>query len=387
MTYEGNTQATARAFFYTKNQPYDTIHIRGERMGTSLTSIHIFGNTAPVDCGLSFRSFSPNWLTCIDNFSENTPDDSHKMAKIVSKQVNAPVLYFGVFDSERIWFCFFHNGRVVSRYSDDESVSNKKLSEIPSLVGYGDGYQKRLSSILGCSDVDLKIAMLEEYFGVSLLFSPELLDEPDMFFRERTDKLYRQYQASEKALTGKSAPISLKLIAEYPGKLFWDVFGAHETIKPHFFLYGYPSENLPEDCHRLTPVRFTGSSLEPSDFDTFGTDRMPQQHEDLRFEMQYGTPCKVRFSEACPPAYRGKTMTLPNGFYPEEFLPSGELLLQGNHRIFVVDHTFKIIAKLSIKGDIADVLGNYILTASGDSFCGYCYEPKAKIYIYAVIKR
>jgi len=356
-------------------------------MGISLTSIHIFGNTAPVDCDFSFRSFSPNWLTCVDDFTEKAPDHSYKKAKIISKQVDAPVLYFGVFDSEMIWFDFFLNGKVVARYSDEEFVSNKKLFDIPSLIGYDNGQKKRLSSLLSCSDIDTKIAMLEEYLGVCLLFLPELLDEPDMLLRERTDKLYLQYSAEEKALTGKSAPIHLDLVAEYPGKLFWDMFGKHETMKPHFFLHGYTSEVLSSEYHNLTPVRFTGNKLEVSTPDVFEQGRIVRKYEDPRFQMHYGTPCKVSFTEECPPDYRGKTMILPNGFYPVEFLPSGELLLQGNHRVYIADYTFKIIAKLSIKGDIADVLGNHILVTTGDSFCGYCYEPKAKIYIYEVVKK
>ena len=356
-------------------------------MGISLNSVHIFGNTSRVDCGHSFRSFSPNWITCIDDFSEKDPDYSYKLAKLISKQIDAPVLHFWVFDSEMIGFDFFINGRVVSRYSDDEFVSNKKLFDIPAMIGYGDGHKKQLSSILSCSDVDTKIAMLEEYFGVCLLFVPDFLDEPDTLLRERSDNLYQQYKMEEKALTGKAAPIGLDMIAEYPGKLFYDVFGNHATFKPHFFLYGYISDELSAKHSILTPVRFTGERIEEVSQDLFRQDRIPTRYIDSRFHMHYDTPCKVTFSEECPSEYRGKTMNLPNGFYPREFLSSGELLLEGTHRVLVVDRTLKIIAKLSIKGDIADVLSNYILTTTGDSFCGYCYEPKAKIYIYQIVRK
>lgn len=353
-------------------------------MGTSLSSIHIFGDSAPIDCGFSFRSFSPNWQTCIDDFSEKTPDHPYKAAKFISKHIDAPVLHFGVFDSEMIWFEFFLNGKVISRYSDDEFVSNKKLFDIPSLIGYGNGQKRRLSSILSCSDIDFKIEMLEEYLGVCLLYLPQISDDPAMFHRDRSDTLYRKYQAEEKALTGKAAPIHLSLIAEYPGKLFWDFFDRNhlQGIKPHCFLYGY----VHEDLRDLTPVRFTGRSLETSDLSTFSQNRIQRAHDDPRFKMHYGTTCKVTFSDECPPAYRGKTMTLPNGFYPESFTKNNELLLQGNHRIYVVDATLKIIAKLSIKGDIADIVDDCILTTTGDSFCGYCFEPKAKIYIYEIVR-
>ena len=80
-------------------------------------------------------------------------------------------------------------------------------------------------------------------------------------------------------------------------------------------------------------------------------------------------------------------MILPDGFYPMEFLPSGELLLMGNHRIYIADPTLKIIAKLTVKGDVADIVGNHILTTAGSSFWAYLYDPKAKIYIYEVVKR
>ena len=356
-------------------------------MGISLTSVHIFCNITPVDYNHSFRSFSPNWITCIDDFDESDANYSYTLAKTISKHVDAPVLHFGVFDSEMIWFEFFLNGRVVSRYSDDEFVSNKKLFDIPSLIGYGEGQKKRLSSILSCSDTDTKISMLEEYFGVCLLFHPEFMDEPYTLLRERTDKLYQLYKIEERALTGKTAPMALNLIAEYPGKLFFNVFGEFETLKPHFFLHGYTSDDLLTGYGGLTPVRFAGHKLEESTLDVFEQDRVPRQYNDPRFQIHYGTPCKVTFSEKCPIDYCGKTRTLPNGFSPEEFLPSGELLLSGNHRIFVANHTFKIIAKLPIKGEIADVLDNYILTTTGDSFCGYCYEPKAKIYIYKIVNK
>ena len=70
-------------------------------------------------------------------------------------------------------------------------------------------------------------------------------------------------------------------------------------------------------------------------------------------------------------------MALPAGAYPEAFLPTGELLILGEHRIYVVEPaTLKIVAKLPHKGDVADVVGNYILTTAGSSFYCYGYDPK-----------
>lgn len=357
-------------------------------MDTSLISFHIYGNTAPVDCDFSFRSFSPNWLSCVENLSEaeKNPDPLYlyKKFRAISRQVDAPVLQFYISDSKEISFTFIRNGKIAASYSDAEWEPNKKLFDIPSLIGYDNGQKRRLSSLLQCFDTDLRIKMLEEYFGVCLLIRPELLDKPNMLFRERSDKLYLQYYAKEKALTGKAAPMCLNPIAEYPGKLFGDAFGKVETVKPHFFLYGYTSEN----DYTPAPVRFTGSSLEASTFHEFEQDRIPCNHKDSRFQIDYyNTPDKITFSEECPADYRGKTMDRPRGLYPLDFLPSGELMLLKDHHIYIADHTLKIIAKLSIKGDIVDVLGSYILTTTGGSFWAYFYEPTAKINIYEVVRK
>ena len=294
------------------------------------------------------------------------------------------MLHFGIFDSEMIWFTFFCDGKVAAKYSDEEFSANKKLYDIPGLVGYGDGQKKRLSTILQCADVDLKVELLEEYLGVCLCYHPDLLDAPHMLFRDRSDACYQKHLEAEKRLTGKAAPMAAKLVAEYPGKLFWDFFalGLYQNAKPHCFLYGYEKDGSNE----LAPVRFVGSGFEAVSLAEFMVGRAQIPYMDPRFDLDYETPCKVTFSDECPAAYRGKVMTLPSGFYPEGFLSTGELLLQGNHRILIVDSTLKIIAKLSVKGDIADILDDYILTTTGDSFCGYCYEPKAKVYIYKIMK-
>lgn len=355
-------------------------------MGTSLSSIHIFGETPPAaKCGFTFRSFSPGWQTCTENFSQRDPDYPATAALLISIHTDDPVLHFEVFDSEMIMFEVLRKGKVAARYSDDECVTNKKMSDIPLLLGCDANQKKRLSSLLRCSDVDDTIAMLEEYFGVCLLYQPDVCDDPQLLHRVRSDALYRKYEAEEKAISGRAAPIQLRIIAEYPGKLFWDFFGRNhlQTVKPHCFLYGYSTP----DFQGLAPVRFTGSNLEPCNLSTFSQERIPSAHEDPRFITDYRTPYTVTFSGDCPEAYRGQTTKLPNGFYPIGFTSANELLLQGKHRIYVTDSRLKIIAKLSIRGDIADIVNDHILTTTGDSFCGYCFDPKAKLYIYEIFRK
>ena len=355
-------------------------------MGISLTGIHIYATEAPKVDGLSFSAFSPNWQTCVNDFSDHDFGYSCYKAKQISKQIDAAILYFGVLDSEKIWFEFFRKGKSVARYSDDFMPANKKIYDIPALVGYEDGTKRRLSNILACADVELKISMLEEYFGVCLLYTPELLNETDMLRRNRGDAIYLDYQSQEKKLTGKAAPITVKVVNEYPGKLFTNEFRKHETVKPHFYLHGFTADFDVGPSYRvLTPVQFTGAELMKSDFDTFESERIPYQPLDPRFILDYKTLCRVTFSDECPEEYRGRTMVLPNGYYPVEFLPTGELLLVGNRRIYVIDPAFKIIAKLSISENVTDVVGNFILTTTGGSFYAYCYEPNARIRIYEVV--
>ena len=350
-------------------------------MGLSLSSIHIFGDIAPANCGFSFKSFSPGRMTCVDDFSEKAPDYSYKAAKKISQETEFPVLLFDVFDSDMIEFDFFIGGKIVAGYSDYEYVSNKKLYDIPKMAGYEEGNKKRFSNILACSDTELKINMLEEFFGVCLLYDPELADSEDIFFRLKSEAVYNENIEAENAITGKQAPIKVRLISQYPGKIFNNRFGESRRTKPHFYLYGYTDKS---SGHILTPVEFTGKGLEPTGPDIYS---QQVQEVDQRFikDKNYYMTNKITFSDMCPGGYRGKTMTLPPGFYPFDFLPSGKFLIEGMNRIYIVDENMKIISKQSVKGEISDIIDNYILTTTGDSFCGYCYDPKAKVYIYEIV--
>lgn len=352
-------------------------------MGTTLSSIHIFSDTAPEGSGAAFRSFSPNWQTCTDDLSES---DARKIARSISRHTEAPVLCFSMFDSQQIEFEFFRGGKIVSAYSDEPFSSNKKLYDIPAMVGCPDGQKKRLSAILACADAELKTSMLEEFLGVCLLFDPEFLETGISFFRERCDDAFREYQQAEKALSGKAAPVELRLVNEYPGKLFWSHEWFPKTKKPHFFLHGFKTMEAEENDEPLVPVHFTGGRLEETDFDSFSRDLTPYDGSNPYYELRSLSPSKAAFTQACPPAYRGKEMPLPPGFYPLGFAKSGELLLSGGHRIIVVDESLKIIAKLSIKGEAADVTENYILTAIG-SFWINEYDPKSKIFIYELARK
>lgn len=349
-------------------------------MGTSLNSIHVFSDEAPEMGTAAFASFSEGWQTCI-----HVPEmlgEAEKLARCISRQTPAPVLCFSVFDSESIILHGYRQGKAVVKYTDDELIANKRLFDIPALFGLPEGQKRRLSAILGCSDTELKIAMLEEYLGVCLLYVPELEAAPEELRRERGDTIYRRFQQEERLLVGKSAPYELKMVATYPGKLFYNYFSDHDRhTKPHRYLYGFDTcESISGDGN-LRPVRFSGEALMDTHEDIW-INTPKKYSDDPRFAIAFGTPCRVTFTQECPPPYRGKIMTLPSGFYPQEFTQEMNLLLVGNHRIYVVDPSLKVIAKLSVKGDYCDMVGDCILTTTGESFFAYYFNPKQAVYIY-----
>ncbi len=345
-------------------------------MGTTFSSIHIFTGEKVKTNYCEFQSFSDGWQTCISDFSDKDPEYSLRVAKLISKQTSSPVLYFQIFDSDYIYFEFLQNGKIVARYSDDEFSTNKNLYGIPSLLGYGDGYKKRLSNILNCDDADEKTELLEEYFGVCLLPFPECFFDCTMLKRTKDDKLYNEFIEKEKAISGKNASIVLELIAEYKGKIFWDYFGSF-TQKEHCYLFGYENERA-----ELTPVRFCGERLEAISKEEFDQNSVLQKHNCDFCKIEYGTICYAIFNDLAPAAYANKKLKLPNHLCPLGFDTKNRLVLSGRGKICIVDEYMRIIAKSSIKGDCADMIGDFILTASGDSFCGYEYDPRATVRIY-----
>lgn len=342
-------------------------------MGTTFSSIHVYGKDVIEDASLKFRSFSDGWQTCITDLSEIDFNTVLKNVKRISKAIDAPVLWFFVNDSDYIDFVFYVKGKIAAKYS----IESKNLYGIPDLIGLGEGNKKRLSNILQVADIDEKIALLEEYFGVCLLPFPECFETPEILKRERGDRLYLEYTKKNKEILKAGASIAANVVAEYDGKLFAYVFGEHETVKEHCFLYGFKDDN-----DQLTPVRFCGGALEPITIEEFNKDRIPNQRQQDKFEIKYGGIFSVTFKDKSPEAYIGKTMKLPDGYCPFEFDSKGRLILVSDRRIAIVNENLEIIAKVSIKGDVDDMVGDYILTTTGGSFFAYMYEPKAKIRIY-----
>ena len=58
----------------------------------------------------------------------------------------------------------------------------------------------------------------------------------------------------------------------------------------------------------------------------------------------------------------------------------------GRGKIAIVDHSMKIIAKCSIEGNVVEVIGDYLLTDSGN-IGGYLYTLYATVRIYHLYKK
>ena len=355
-------------------------------MGTTFCGIHILSSKKIELSPYEFKSFSDGWQTCVTAFSDT--DSAIKAAKFFSKRISEPILFYCIFDSDYIYFELLQNGKCISRYCDGGYSSSKSLYSIPSALGYGEGYKKRLSNILNCGDSEEKTALLEEYFGVCLLPFPEFFSEPLFLKREKSDKIYREFIKQEKAITGKQAPISLELVKEYKGKIFFDYFNINKpyfTKKKHCYLLGY--ETPGSSSTSLTPVRFFGQDLEPISKEEFDQGRIPIDHNFDFCEIEYGTVDYAVFNDKAPLAYANKKMKLPKSFYPSGFDSRNRLILSGNGKICIVNDNLEIISKISVKGDCEDIVGDFILSATEGSFYAYEYNPKAKVRIYQLIEK
>ena len=352
-------------------------------MGTTASCIHIYGDFAAENIPFEFRSFSPGWYTCVEDFSGKLPDYAYKAAKFIAAKIENPVVYFSVRDSEAVFFEVLSGRKILARYSDDSLDANKKIYDIPALLGCGECGKRRLSAIFSCADTELKISLLEEYFGLALLYFPEA--EEAELAREKSDVLYREYVMGEKLLTGKRAPFKAEHVREYKGKIFLSEFGSRAMIEEHYYLLGFSEERESE----LWPVHFAGGELKAVDpsKETVRLGLERDRTNEKYFSAEYGTTVKVTFKDTCPEAYRGKTMPMPSGFYPAGFLGTGELIIAAGNKVYVADSTLKIISKLTVKGDVEELWCDHILTVVGNSFFYYGYEPNASIHIYKIEKR
>ena len=75
-------------------------------MGTTFSSIHIYSSYEVNDYP-NFYSFSAGWQTYMPQEEPEDPFAFRTLAKKISRTIDAPVLWFYIFDSELLLFEFY----------------------------------------------------------------------------------------------------------------------------------------------------------------------------------------------------------------------------------------------------------------------------------------
>ena len=65
-------------------------------MGTTASCIHIYGDFPKENIPFAFKSFSPGWYTCVEDFSGKWPEYPYKTARFIATKIENPVVYFSV---------------------------------------------------------------------------------------------------------------------------------------------------------------------------------------------------------------------------------------------------------------------------------------------------
>lgn len=358
-------------------------------MGITLISLHIFSDQS-IDPALGrFRSFSKGWQTMLLGEEEEKFADLHSFSRTLSKKMCAPVLTFFIFDSDEIALSIHDRGKQRVSFSTSRDGGNTGIFQIPGLVGYPEGYKRRISEILSCSDIDLLTELLEEFFGVALLVNEEIVQTyPDELERSRGEAKYLAFHKEEMRLRGKAAPIRAVLTQELPGKLFVSAFGDHErACPPAYYLFGYDTEDFRQEDFRM--VQFANGHLEEAYAEPI-TRAQRDFDVDSKFhvKMEFLPRTTVTFLDKCPDAFQGKTLVLPSGFYLFAF-DSKQRLVLTNYRnsIVYMNAEGKIIAKVSVKGEPVALIDDYLLTAGSTSFYAYVYSPQEYVRIYRLEDR
>ena len=362
-------------------------------MGTFASTVHVYTDSPlPNELG-SFSCFSEGWQTMLPRNEANFEQD-RKIARRLSKQLAAPVLWFWEFDSDEYGFVLFSDGKQKTVFSTESFSEPKGLYQLPPLIGYPTGNKQRLSKILSCADMECSIAMLEEYFGVCLEVFPELLETPEALKQTRSEDKYRAYLAEEKRFSGKNAPIGVELTEEIFGKVeHHPVFGDFSQPKAHIF-YLAQFHSYEERTSPLPAVEFRGGKLLPADeaaIRAAKTSIRGAGGKDSRFQKEYYPKRKVTFTDDAPAPFRGKVFTVfPRGYYPYDFDLSDRLILaNGRGGIAFMNADGEILSKCSLKGNLTDYRDGYFLTDSTPIFdpWGWGINPEGVLRIYRIVDR
>ena len=343
-------------------------------MAATYGSIHVLCDEPVSIAFYDFASWAPGWQTMIPTEANREmltdPEASARKAKAISKLLGKTVLWFFLFDEDVVSFALFSEGKTLAAHN--AFSSDKNISKIPALVGINESYRKRLSKILSCTDTDIQIKLLEEFFGVKLLLFPEMLEEDSACaVCGKGSALFEKYESENRAPTGKKSPIQVKRLFELEGVLsdsdwnnkYHQADGCLWVFQKHYWLYSWQKATGEEE----KPVCFRAGRLDfisDAEMLQLGTDQQYNEtrNKDPLYEQLF-FPNRILFSENAPEPYRGKTIRHPDGFYGLGFDGKGRFLLFNEASCFAwMDQDGKLLAKQNVKGHIIDHDGDFLLT-------------------------
>jgi len=195
-------------------------------MGTSLGNLHVYkGKQEEVKEALHQGEYvvadiSKEWTSVFCR--EFRDGDTEKAAKGLSKTLAEPILSFQYFDDDIISLVLFKEGRISAQfrmaYTGDPYLKNCRnfISEL----GFDTSQEKRLRTIFKCSDLERKVELLEEFFGVKLYLDIDFMQEAiSSFVLKRDNVLYLEYEKQLKELKKIKNITKAVLTQEINGKM------------------------------------------------------------------------------------------------------------------------------------------------------------------------
>lgn len=195
-------------------------------MGTTLANIHIYTENEIQVCELlsdnkyQVLSISKNWTSILyKGFIEKDPNI---VGRRLSKKISVPVLSFMYFDDDLMSLTLFNNGKTSAayylRYGYNPSLT--KCKNFINDLGFEESDLPRLRKIFKCSDLDKKINMLEEFFGVALYICLDFIEEgTHEFIRKRETTIYDKYIKQQKKLNKIKNFTKAEIVQEIDGKV------------------------------------------------------------------------------------------------------------------------------------------------------------------------
>lgn len=172
-------------------------------MGTTLATIHAYKqklqavqDILPSAC---VRQISEDWTSVLDI----EPGDSEKLARKLSKALEAPAMAFNCFDDDLISLKLYSQGKLSAQYIMNEGYEPylKHCDQFVSVLGWDNKLISRLRKIFKCDDLSRKIDMLEEFFGVAFYVHSEFISEgAQAYVKQRGDSLYKAYEIEQKKI-------------------------------------------------------------------------------------------------------------------------------------------------------------------------------------------